>query len=74
MPHEETVEKAKYEPLRAPLDPISEALETMPYGLYIIGSRSEAGELNGMMADWLMQVSFKPRLVCCSFENDATTL
>ena len=74
MPHEETVEKAKYEPLRAPLDPVSEALETLPYGLYIIGSRSEADELNGMMADWLMQVSFKPRLVCCSFENDATTL
>ena len=74
MPHEETVERAKYEPLRTPLDPVAEALETLPYGLYIIGSRSQAGDLNGMMADWLMQVSFKPRLVCCSFENDATTL
>jgi flavin reductase (DIM6/NTAB) family NADH-FMN oxidoreductase RutF len=30
--------------------------------------------MNGMMADWVMQVSFKPRLVCCSMERDATTL
>ncbi len=74
MPNEDVVERAKYEPLRRTLEPVSEALETLPYGLYVIGSRSEAGELNGMIADWLMQVSFKPRLVGCSFENDATTL
>ena len=74
MPNKEVVERAKYEPLRQPLEPVSEALETLPYGLYVIGSRSEAGELNGMIADWLMQVSFQPRLVSCSFENDATTL
>jgi flavin reductase (DIM6/NTAB) family NADH-FMN oxidoreductase RutF len=75
MPHEDTVERARYEPLRTtPLDPVAEALETMPYGLYIVGSRSERDELNGMMADWVMQVSFKPRLVLCSMENDATTL
>ncbi len=74
MPSKDTVERAKYGPLRGPAEPVSEALETLPYGLYIIGSRSEADEPNGMMADWLMQVSFKPRLVACSFENDATTL
>ncbi len=74
MPNEDVVERAKYGPLRQQLEPVSEALETLPYGLYIIGSRSDAGELNGMIADWLMQVSFKPRLVGCSFENDATTL
>ena len=74
MPDSEAVERAKYQPLREPLEPVSEALETMPYGLYVVGSRSEAGELNVMIADWLMQVSFKPRLVCCSMENDATTL
>ena len=75
MPDKDLIERAKYEPLRptAP-DPVAEALESMPYGLYIIGSRSEADELNGMMAYWLMQVSFKPRLVACSLENDATTL
>ena len=74
MSNEDPVERAKYGPLRGPLEPVSEALETMPYGLYIVGSRSEAGELNGMMADWCMQVSFKPRLLLCSMENDATTL
>jgi len=55
------------------IDPVTESLGTMPYGLYIVGSRDD-GDLNGMMADWLMQVSFRPRLVACSFENDATTL
>lgn len=75
MSSEELIERAKYEPLRSsPPDPVAEALESMPYGLYIIGSRSDAGDRNGMMADWVMQVSFKPRLVCCSMERDATTL
>ncbi len=60
---------------RVDRDPIAEALEQMPYGLYIIGSRSGDGtEINGMMADWLMQVAFKPRLLCLSLENNSTTL
>ena len=74
MPSKDAVERAKWEPLRKPPEPVSETLETLPYGLYIVGSRNERDEVNGMMADWLMQVSFKPRLVACSFENDATTL
>ncbi len=75
MSDHDIIERARYEPLRAtPLDPVSEALETFPYGVYIVGSRSEQGELNGMLADWTLQVSFKPRLVLVSFENDATTL
>jgi flavin reductase (DIM6/NTAB) family NADH-FMN oxidoreductase RutF len=45
----------------------------MPYGLYIVGSKA-GGEVNGMMADWVMQVSFEPRLVAVAFENDARTL
>jgi len=52
---------------------MSEALEEMPYGLYIIGSR-DGDHLNGMMADWTMQVSFQPRLVAVSIENNARTL
>jgi flavin reductase (DIM6/NTAB) family NADH-FMN oxidoreductase RutF len=48
-------------------------MDDMPYGLYIIGSHRE-GEVNGMMADWVMQVSFRPRLVAVAFENDAHTL
>lgn len=46
----------------------------MPYGLYIIGSKEDGGKVNGMMADWVMQVSFNPRLVAVSFENNSHTL
>jgi flavin reductase (DIM6/NTAB) family NADH-FMN oxidoreductase RutF len=49
------------------------ALDLMNYGLYVIGSRGPAG-LNVMAAHWLMQVSFKPRMVALSLENDARTL
>jgi flavin reductase (DIM6/NTAB) family NADH-FMN oxidoreductase RutF len=55
------------------LDPIVEALEWMPYGLYIIGSHG-SDNINGMMADWAMQVSFEPRLVAVSLERNSTTL
>lgn len=54
-------------------DQVARVMDEMPYGLYIIGSRSD-GEVNGMMADWVMQVSFNPRLVAVAFENDARTL
>jgi flavin reductase (DIM6/NTAB) family NADH-FMN oxidoreductase RutF len=49
------------------------ALDMMNYGMYVIGSRGPAG-LNVMAAHWLMQVSFKPRMVALSLENDARTL
>ena len=52
---------------------IKAVMDEMPYGLYIIGSRMD-GEVNAMMADWVMQVSFVPRLLAVSFENDAQTL
>jgi flavin reductase (DIM6/NTAB) family NADH-FMN oxidoreductase RutF len=55
------------------LDPVVEALESLPYGLYIIGSHG-ADNINGMMADWVMQVSFNPRLVAVSLERNSTTL
>ena len=55
------------------LDPVVEALETMPYGLYIIGSHG-SDNINGMMADWTMQLSFDPRLVGVSLERNSTTL
>jgi flavin reductase (DIM6/NTAB) family NADH-FMN oxidoreductase RutF len=54
-------------------DPIAHVMDQMPYGLYIIGSQWE-GDVNGMMADWVMQVSFRPRLVAVAFEHDARTL
>lgn len=49
-------------------------MEQMAYGLYIVGSHDRAGEGNGMMADWVMQAAFIPRMVAVSFENDAHTL
>jgi flavin reductase (DIM6/NTAB) family NADH-FMN oxidoreductase RutF len=56
-------------------DPVARVMHEMPYGLYIIGSKEAVGEkVNGMMADWAMQVSFNPRLVAVAFENDAHTL
>jgi flavin reductase (DIM6/NTAB) family NADH-FMN oxidoreductase RutF len=55
------------------IDPIVETLELLPYGLYIIGSRG-SDNINGMMADWTMQVSFSPRLLAVSLEKNSTTL
>ena len=51
-----------------------QVMDSMPYGVYIVGSSDAAGEMNGMMADWVMQVSFRPRLLAVSFEQDAHTL
>lgn len=52
---------------------VGRVMDQMPYGLYIVGSGSGT-DVNGMMADWVMQVSFNPRLVAVAFENDAHTL
>ena len=49
------------------------ALDLMNYGMYVVGSRGPHGP-NVMAAHWLMQVSFKPRIVALSLENDARTL
>lgn len=49
------------------------ALDMMNYGMYVIGSRGPTG-LNVMAAHWLIQVSFSPRMVALSLENDARTL
>jgi flavin reductase (DIM6/NTAB) family NADH-FMN oxidoreductase RutF len=50
------------------------AMLKLSYGVHVVGSTSERGDLNAMLADWVMQVSFKPRLVCVAIENDARTL
>src|SRR5215211_1749137 len=62
-----------FTPQRVQLDPVTEALDLFPYALYIVGSRG-SDNINGMMADWVMQVSFNPRLVVVSLERTATTL
>jgi len=54
---------------------IQAVMHEMPYGLYIIGSKEpEDSKVNGMMADWVMQVSFSPRLIALSFEKNSHTL
>ena len=52
---------------------IHRALCEMPYTHYVVGSYRD-GEANGMVADWVMQVSFDPRRIAVAFENDAYTL
>ena len=50
------------------------ALNAVPYGLYIIGSKSADGEdMNGMTANWFTQVSFDPPLVALSLEATSHT-
>lgn len=56
------------------LEGVEKALLALSYGVHVIGSCSDDGTLNAMLADWVMQVSFKPRLVAVSIENDARTL
>lgn len=60
------------EPLQ--LEGAAKALLAMCYGVHVIGSHNGEGERNAMLADWVMQVSFEPRLVAVSLENDSRTL
>ena len=53
---------------------IRRALQHLPYGIYVIGTVDADGAPNAMVADWVMQVSFRPRIVCVSFERDAASL
>lgn len=52
---------------------IQEAMHELPYGIYIVGSVRD-GEPNGMIADWVMQVSFRPRLLAVAFERSSYSL
>ena len=60
-------------PERREFDPIAQVMHEFPYGIYIVGS-VEDGKPNGMIADWVMQVSFEPRLVAVAFEDDSRSL
>ncbi len=53
-----------------PNDPIKEALQMMPYGFYSITSRHN-DEVNAMVANWITQVSFEPRLVMLALQKTA---
>ena len=54
-------------------DDIREALHEFPYGIYVIGT-TRGGRPNAMIADWVMQISFQPRLIAVGFERDSSSL
>jgi flavin reductase (DIM6/NTAB) family NADH-FMN oxidoreductase RutF len=47
-------------------------LWTLPYGLYVVGSRHE-GTRNAMTLNWATQVSFEPKLIGIGVEKPALT-
>ena len=53
-------------------DPIKDALRLIPYGFYGITSRSE-DDVNIMVANWITQVSFTPRLVAIGLQKSSHT-
>jgi flavin reductase (DIM6/NTAB) family NADH-FMN oxidoreductase RutF len=59
-------QKDEYDKLRR------RVLWKMPYGLYVVGSRSGSNR-NLMTLNWASQVSFEPKLVGISVEKDAFT-
>ena len=50
-------------------NPIKDALRMMPYGFYGITSR-QGDDFNAMVANWLTQVSFQPRMVALGIQKD----
>jgi len=58
---------------KTPDERIQDAMHELPYGIYVIGS-SGGGRPNGMIADWVMQMSFSPRLIGVAFERDSSNL
>jgi flavin reductase (DIM6/NTAB) family NADH-FMN oxidoreductase RutF len=67
-PFPEGVDPGEYDKLRRRI------LWKMPYGLYVVGSRSADGEQRQLMtANWLTQVSFDPKVLAVSVEREALT-
>ena len=49
-------------------------LQQIPYGAYIVGSRTGDGTDWLMFGTWLIQTSFKPPLIAFAFRRDSRTL
>src|SRR2546426_9496780 len=49
-------------------------LQMVPYGAYIVGTKTEGGGDHLMFGTWLMQTSFKPPLVAFALSQDSRTL
>lgn len=56
-----------------PNDPIKDALHMLPYGFYAISSADGEGDVNIMVANWLMQVSFTPRMLALGLARKAVS-
>lgn len=52
---------------------LAAAMHEMPYGVYFVGTQRDQ-DPSGMIADWVLQISFTPRLVCIAFEPDSYSL
>jgi flavin reductase (DIM6/NTAB) family NADH-FMN oxidoreductase RutF len=53
-------------------DPIKDVLRMMPYGFYSITSKAE-DDVNAMVANWVTQVSFEPRLLALGIQKSCYT-
>ena len=49
-------------------------LQMVPYGAYIVGTKTEGGVDHLMFGTWLMQTSFKPPLIAFALSEDSRTL
>ena len=49
-------------------DPVKDVLRLMPYGFYCITS-TDGEDVNAMVANWVGQVSFEPRLVSLALQK-----
>lgn len=49
-------------------------LQTIPYGSYVVGTKTSEGADHLMFGTWLMQTSFKPTLVAFAFSDESRTL
>jgi flavin reductase (DIM6/NTAB) family NADH-FMN oxidoreductase RutF len=65
-PFPEGTDPVEYDKLRR------RVLWTMPYGLYVVGSRAGA-ERNLMTLNWATQLSFEPKLIGIGVEDMAVT-
>ena len=53
-------------------DPIKDALRLLPYGFYALTSRN-GDDVNAMVANWITQASFTPRLVAVGLQKTCYT-
>lgn len=49
-------------------------LQMIPYGAYVVGTKTGDGADHLMFGTWLMQTSFKPTLVAFALSEDSRTL